>query len=116
MIKKMKLKIFLIIFFLLTLISTITISYNAYKSYKTTIRGIILYVENSNNTKKNNEDIYRFRVKDSKIMYGNSDDEKLKEYAMQVVDKKSKEGIIGNYIYKNSSLSEDKKRKCYCFN
>ena len=116
MIKKMQFKIFMIIFSLISIILIVGVIYNRYTSYKLTIKNIMTYVEKSIEDDKENKNVYRFRIKDSEIKYGNSEDENLKRIAIKAFERNNDFGIIENYIYKNSNFSNERKRKCYCAN
>ena len=106
MIKKIELKIFLLVFILLSIMITVVIIYNAYNSYNSTIMGIMSYVERVFDDKRNPEretieGLYAIRISNHKIIEDNSYPEEIKEYAQEIIDKNSEFGIVGNYIYRN---------------
>ena len=116
MIKKIELKIFLIIFALLFIMITVVISYNAYNSYNSTIRGITLYIERSFDDrhlfeKEKIDGLYEVKVLDGKVVEDEKYSDEIKEYAKKIIDNNLDSGIIGKYIYKNRNhLGLDNRR------
>ena len=117
MIKKIEIKIFLIIFVLLSIMITVVIAYNAYNSYNSTIRGITSYIERTFNDKRNFEKeeiegLYAVKVSNKIIIDEKMYTDEIKEYTQEILDNNLDSGIIGNYIYKNRSQGGiDKKRR-----
>jgi len=113
MIKKIELKIFLIIFILLSIMVGVAIVYNTYSSYKSSIKSVSLYLEKIYEESKDSDEeisgFYKFRVKNKKVMYGNSDDSVLIEYAKNIYSSDMDSGIIGDYIFRNKTKGKDKK-------
>ena len=107
MIKKIELKIFLIIFILLSIMISAIIAYNAYNSYFSTIRGIASYIERVYDDKrfieKDIEGLYAIKVDGYQLVDDDSISDEIKEYAKKIIDDKKDFGIIGDYIYRNRS-------------
>jgi len=116
MIKKIEVKIFLIIFVLLSIMITVVISYSAINSYNSTIRGITSYIERTFDDKRifekdEIEGLYAVKVASKGIIDEKLYTDEIKEYTQEILDNNLDSGIIGNYIYKNRNHEGmDKKR------
>ncbi len=105
MIKKIELKIFLIIFVLLSVLIGAIIAYNTYNSYDTTIKGITLYAERIFDDKKNAgrepEGFYAIRVNNNRIVDEQLYDGEIITLVKEIIDNNNDSGIVGDYIYRN---------------
>lgn len=118
MIKKLKTRIFFIIFLSLLLFVSVGIVFITYSNYKNTINSATLMIDRITNMEikkeingkpefeniiphNNIEGLYNIIVKDSKVIdnMGNIPEEKIKEYAIEASKRKANNGIIGKYIY-----------------
>ena len=115
MIKKIELKIFLSVFILLSVIIGAIVTYNAFNSYNSTIKGITSYIERINDDRRNVEKdidgMYTIKVVDQMIVDEEDYSDEIIESVKEILDSHSESGIIKNYIYKNRSQGGfDKKR------
>lgn len=115
MIKKIELKIFLIIFVLLSFIIGAVIILNTYNSYNLTINGIALYAERLYEDKRiigrEPEGFYAIKIANNSIVEEDMYDDEIKSIVRNIIDKKIDTGIIDKYIYRNRHRIEiDKAR------
>lgn len=135
MIKKLKSKIFFLIMISLTTITLGIIILFTFYNYRNTINTSAFFINrvfgleerkdqlppNSNNNipKKDQmensqmpeiEGFYIFIIQNSTIVEGNDNSSQIKDYALEVANKKSDTGIIGNYIYRVEKQRENEIR------
>ena len=108
MINKLRKKISLIILVSISIPILFIIIFSVVSYYKNTIRSNTMLVERIESPKEKDRNIkasdidgiYSITIKKSKIISSDNSNNKLKEYALKISNKKSKDGIIGEYIYK----------------
>ena len=132
MVKKLKSKIFYFLMIFLTVITIGIILIFTIYNYKNTIKTSTFFIDRvyGLNTKENNknkdkeefedvreqsqiteiEGFYSILIKNDKIISDNKNliTEEIEKYALEASNKKSENGIVGNYIY---SIKSDKEEK-----
>lgn len=117
MIEKLRKKISLIVLFAISIpLLIIIILYNiSYYNNTLQVHTMIIdrFIGKPNNKKDNKinitdmEGIYYITIKDNEIIdYSENTTNKIKEYALKIVNRNSENGIIGNYIYKKRPFME----------
>lgn len=116
MIKKLKNKIFLLVFISLSIIILGVISIFAFLNYHNTINTAVMMIDRmskmglprdlertpSKELEKNNQSIdgiYNIRIDNNTVLEDIQIDSKIRDYAIEATKRKSESGIIGNYIY-----------------
>ena len=105
MIKKLKNKLSLIILLSIAIPLLFITVFFGYSYYENTIRSTTMMLERFDHGPKNNidfsnfEGVYVFKIVDSKIINSEAD-EKISSYATKVIENKSDEGIVGDFIYR----------------
>ena len=116
MIKKLKNKIFLLVFVSLSIIILGVISIFAFLNYHNTINTAVMMIDRMSKMglprelertpgkelEKNNQSIdgiYNIRIDNNTVLEDIQIDSKIRDYAVEATKRKSESGIIGNYIY-----------------
>ena len=116
MIKKLKNKIFLLVFVSLSIIILGVISIFAFLNYHNTINTAVMMIDRmskmglprelertpSKELEKNNQSIdgiYNIRIDNNTVLEDIQIDSTIRDYAVEATKRKSESGIIGNYIY-----------------
>lgn len=117
MIEKLRKKISLIVLFAISIPLIIIIIFYNISYYNNTIRANSMVVDRfigKPNNKKDNkfnipdiEGIYYITIKDNEVIdYSDNTTNKIKEYALKIVNRNSENGIISNYIYNKRPFME----------